>query len=126
MHRSGRIAKSDPWKDVPPPDLGRPAAMGDIGRVARLASQGATPHALRQATRDIIDRWRLEPIGTRDLRERLETLQSDVDAGMVAADDYAAEAEDHDQRRQAEMQRAALMAIRRVVQEELEGMRVLI
>ena len=101
------------------PPIATPATIA-IQRLAKLAVAG-TPVARMVATaQGIILNWSAESLPAHELRERIETLQADVDGGVLAAEDYVADADSDKGRMAAQLQLAGLTAVQEVLTEEIE------
>lgn len=90
-------------------DKRNPAVLA-IEHLAKLAGQGAKPQAMIRALDDVLVRWGQEELPSDELRERVETLQSDLDVGAQAAEDYVAEAQSESAKVQAGKQLEGLQA----------------
>lgn len=110
----------------PYPDDGMEKAAQDVRQIAAKAMQGFPKSRLMPMVGALLHSWREEPIIRAQLRERLEALQTDVDSGIVDAEEYVAMAEADAERRHAEAQRDALVVIRDAVLAELQELKVLI
>ena len=93
-------------------DKGNPSHLA-VAQLAKLAGQGAKPEAMLRALDDVLVRWGQEELPPDELRERVETLQSDIDAGAQSAEDYVAEAESETAKVQAGKQLEGLRAVQK-------------
>lgn len=96
-----------------------PAALE---RLARLAAAGSPPDRMVREAQNLIADWRLDPgLDPGDLRERLETLRENLDAGVASAEELAddTDASDKAATRQAVGSLKALRAVRDAVIAEM-------
>ena len=77
-----------------------------------MAAAGANGSKMVATLNGILISWGSEDMHPDDLRERIKQLQSDIDAGAQAAEDYVAEAETAAGRAAAEGQLEALVAVK--------------
>jgi hypothetical protein len=97
----------------------RTPALIAIERIAKLASQGVAPHRLAGAAMDILADWRCYDLVADEMRQRIETLQSDIEGGIQAAEDHVAQAESETAKVAAAKQLESLVAVRHVLRSEL-------
>ena len=93
-----------PVSDLPPAVL----AMEQLGR---LASVGILGERLVTAAAQITAGWQKAGADAEAMRERITTILSDLDDGVVAAEQFASEAETVQQRIAAWAQVEALQAL---------------
>jgi hypothetical protein len=96
----------------------RTPALIAIERIAKLATQGVAPHRLAGAAMDILADWRCYDLVADEMRQRIETLQSDIEGGIQAAEDYVAQAESETAKVAAAKQLESLVAVRHVLSSE--------
>jgi hypothetical protein len=99
----------------------RPAAAAFL-RLARLTSAGAAVHTVAAAVRGIIAEWRAHDPQVDLFAFRLAALQDDVDASVLAAEDFLADT-DVDGTPAARVQLDALKAIQTALKAESEVLR---
>ena len=97
-----------------------PAAIA-IERLAKMATAGSKPGRMAIAVDNILIEWGAEDMPPADLRERIEQLQSDIDDGVTAAEDYLAEADTDKARTAAQGQLDALAAVRARLAEVIDS-----
>lgn len=95
-----------------PIDKRNPSVLA-VELLAKLAGQGAKPQAMLRALDDVLIRWGQEDLPSDELRERVETLQSDLDVGAQSAEDYVAEAQSEAAKVQAGKQLESLRAVQK-------------
>ena len=103
-----------------PTPVPRPPALVAIERMAKLASSGATATRMVDATAAVIQEWLAEDLPVDEMRDRLETLQADLDGGITAIEDAQGDAETDGQRRSTQAQKDALAAARDAIMQAIE------
>ena len=113
------MAQSAPNQSARAAALRTPAIVA-IERLAKLAMAGTQAPRMVETARGIVQGWRAEHLPPGDLEARIETLRNDVDAGVMAAEDYVGGAETDGQRSAAQNQVDALTAVKLYLAEEAE------
>jgi hypothetical protein len=108
----GGVAASRPLPDRAP-------ALVAVERLAKLAVAGAPAPRMVAAACAIVGEWRDGAMPPGMLMKQLEALQTEIDDGLAAAEDYVAEADEADKPR-ARFQLDALRATQRVLKAEAE------
>ena len=98
----------------------RTPAIVAIERLAKLAMAGTPVPRMILTVEGIVAAWRSEAIGPRDVQERLDALRDDVEAGIVAAESYVADAETEAERKAATTQLDGLRASHAVLLREMD------
>ena len=101
MYREGTV----PTEDEPPP------AVLAVEQLGKLAANGASGERLVATAAEIVAGWHKTGAGAEALREGITTILSDVDDGVVAAEQSADDAETDEQRAAARRLADALQAL---------------
>ena len=91
-----------------------------IERLAKLAVTGTKVGRMVITADTIVSEWRAEPISPRELRDRIETLRTDVEAGLEAAEAYVVDAESDGQKKATQNLVDGLRAVQQALHRELE------
>ena len=89
----------------------RTPAVVAIERLAKLAAGGASAARMVAALDGILAEWGAAELADDEMRERVEQMQADVDAGLEAAQDYRVVADTPAGIKAAEGQVEALQAV---------------
>ena len=108
---STQPSSTQPSSTQPGLQTNRAPSATAVETMAKLAAAGASPSRMIGAVNDVLIEWSAEGTDPSDLRERIELLQADIDAGYEAAQEYAGEAETPAAAKAAQAQATALKAV---------------
>ena len=112
--RTIRTLATSPDNDNSPVAEPAPAALA-IEELGKLANAGAPGEYLVATAAEIVAEWHNAGADAEALREGITTVLSDVDDGVVAAEQFADDAETDQQRAAARRQVAALRTLQKAL-----------